>query len=301
MNNPSPLRYPGGKTAIYPIIAYAIQSNNLHDCTYVEPFAGGAGVSLKLLFDNVVNEVVINDADKAIYSFWRAIIESPGWFIDKIENTPITVQEWRVQRTIWEQATKYSKELGFAAFFLNRTNRSGILSAGPIGGYNQTGNYKIGCRFNKNSLIEKIYNISRFRNRIKVYNQDITILLEKYLPLISKGHDTFIYLDPPYYEKGQRLYLNHFSNEDHTRLKESVSKISCKWIMTYDDQPEIEQLYSDYQVHRFSINYSLSNKAKGGELMIFKDFSCIPSETVIDSLSKSVLFKIAEKDGYPHE
>ena len=171
MNNYSPLRYPGGKSAIYPVIANAIKQNELKKCTYIEPFAGGASVALSLLIDGAVDQVVINDADKAVYSFWRAITESPAWFVEKIRNTPITVDEWRIQHAVFQQSTRYSKELGFAMFFLNRTNRSGMLSAGPIGGYDQTGNYKIDCRFNKDVLIKKINHISKYRKKIKVYNE----------------------------------------------------------------------------------------------------------------------------------
>lgn len=291
MNNCSPLRYPGGKSAIAPVISYAISENGLKGCTYIEPFAGGASVALNLLMTGAAERIVINDADKAVYSFWRSIIESPKWFIEKIKSTPVTIDEWRVQRAVFQQSKKYSKELGFAMFFLNRTNRSGILTAGPIGGYDQTGNYKIDCRFNKESLIKKIDDISKYRRKIRVYNQDISVFLRRYLPLLSDEGDVFIYFDPPYYEKGQRLYLNHFSNTEHEQLSNVISRIECKWIMTYDDKKEIEKLYSAFETCRFSINYSLSNKKKGGELMIFKDASCMPSSEVIKKLPGLVLFE----------
>ena len=182
-------------------------------------------------------------------------------------------------------------------FYLNRTNRSGILSAGPIGGYEQNGDYKIDCRFNKDTLIEKIKTISKHRNKIKVYNQDISVFIKKYLPAENVAGDVFIYLDPPYYEKGQRLYLNHFSTSDHERLRADIAKIDCEWIMTYDDKVEIERLYSDFEKCHFSINYSLSNKPKGGELMIFKDRSCVPPFDTIKTLSKAVCFNNAEIGG----
>ena len=156
MSNYSPLRYPGGKSALYPVISSVIKSHRMKHCIYVEPFAGGAGIAWSLLIDGVVDRVIINDADKAVYSFWRAIMESTQWFVEKIRTTPITVNEWRKQRDILRNSKKYSKELGFAMFFLNRTNRSGILDAGPIGGYDQAGEYKIDCRFNRDELIRAI-------------------------------------------------------------------------------------------------------------------------------------------------
>lgn len=290
MSNYSPLRYPGGKSALYPVISSVIKSNRMKHCIYVEPFAGGAGIAWSLLIDGVVDRVIINDADKAVYSFWRAIMESTQWFVEKIRTTPITVDEWRKQRDILRNSKKYSKELGFAMFFLNRTNRSGILDAGPIGGYDQAGAYKIDCRFNRDELIRKILKIAEYRNKTKIYNQDISTFLKRFLPEGNENNEIFIYFDPPYYEKGQRLYMNFFSSKDHERLRDSVALINCRWIMTYDDKSEIEELYESYQKCRFSINYSLSNKKKGGELMIYKDTSCVPSSEVISKLSRAVSF-----------
>ena len=290
MSNYSPLRYPGGKSALYPVISSVIKSNKMNHCIYVEPFAGGASIAWSLLIDGVVDYAIINDADKAVYSFWRAIMESTQWFVEKIRTTPVTVDEWRTQRDILRNSKKYSKELGFAMFFLNRTNRSGILDAGPIGGYDQTGEYKIDCRFNRDVLIKKILKISEYRNKIKVYNQDIAVFLKRFLPQGNENTEIFVYFDPPYYEKGQRLYMNYFSSKDHERLRDSVALLDCKWIMTYDDKSEIDELYKSFRKCRFSINYSLSNKKKGGELMIFKDTSCVPPSEVIDKLSKAVSF-----------
>lgn len=290
MSNYSPLRYPGGKSALYPVISGVIKSNKMKHCIYVEPFAGGAGIAWSLLIDGVVDYVIINDADKAVYSFWRAVLESTRWFVEKIKKTSITVDEWQKQRDILRNSKKYSKELGFAMFFLNRTNRSGILDAGPIGGYNQTGEYKIDCRFNKDVLIKKILKIAEYRNKIKVYNQDISVFLKRFLPQGDENNRIFVYFDPPYYEKGQRLYMNYFSSKDHERLRDTVVSLDCKWIMTYDDKSEIDELYKNFQKCRFSINYSLSNKKKGGELMIFKDSTCIPPSEVVDRLSRAVSF-----------
>ena len=290
MSNYSPLRYPGGKSALYPVISSVIKSHRMKHCIYVEPFAGGAGIAWSLLIDGVVDRVIINDADKAVYSFWRAIMESTQWFVEKIRTTPITVNEWRKQRDILRNSKKYSKELGFAMFFLNRTNRSGILDAGPIGGYDQAGEYKIDCRFNRDELIRKILKIAEYRSKTKIYNQDISTFLKRFLPQGNENNEIFVYFDPPYYEKGQRLYMNFFSSKDHERLRDSVALLDCRWIMTYDDNPEIEELYESYQKSHFSINYSLSNKKKGGELMIYKDTSCVPSSEVISKLSRAVSF-----------
>ena len=294
MDNYSPLRYPGGKHALYPIVLNAIKLNKGNNKkikqVYVEPFAGGAGVACKLLINNEIDLVIINDADKAVYSFWRTVMESPKWFIQKIQETPVNIDEWKKQRRVFLEGKYFSKELGFAMFYLNRTNRSGIINAGPIGGYSQEGTYKIDCRFNKAMLISKIETLAKYRHKVKVYNQDVFGFLERYLPRETDTQKVFIYFDPPYFEKGQRLYLNHFSKLDHMNLRNAVVELNCKWIMTYDDRPEINDLYSNFIRSHFAINYSLSNKSKGRELMICKDKSCIPTVDALSKLTHAVVF-----------
>lgn len=195
--NYSPLRYPGGKSRIAPLIRLIIRGLERPEITYIEPFAGGAGVALSLLLEGDVQKIVINDYDKAIYSFWRAIKENPQAIIDLVEHTPITIEEWQRQKEIYNtQNNRYSIELGFSAFYLNRTNRSGILSAGPIGGYAQNGNYKIDARFNRETLIQRIQNIAAQRSRIVVYNKDIRSFIKRVIPRYA--HSAFVYFDPPY-------------------------------------------------------------------------------------------------------
>lgn len=175
--NYSPLRYPGGKTKIAPMVKLLIEKSGMKNVTYVEPFAGGAGVSLELLFSGEVDHIVINDYDKAIYSIWRAIIENTNQFVDLIENTEVSIDEWYRQKNIYtNQSNRYSVELAFATFFLNRTNRSGILAAGPIGGYAQNGNYLIDARYNKEELINRILRIAKYR-MIHVCNHEEGCLL----------------------------------------------------------------------------------------------------------------------------
>lgn len=205
--NYSPLRYPGGKSKIAPLIRLIIEKTGSSDITYIEPFAGGAGVALSLLIEGVVDQVVINDYDKAIYSFWRALKEAPQELIDLIEHTPLTIDEWKHQKDIYStQNKRYSVELGFAAFYLNRTNRSGILSAGPIGGYNQTGNYGMDARFNRDALIGRIQEIAKYKSQIVVYNKEIRSFISGVIPKYQAN--AFVYFDPPYFENGQRLYKN---------------------------------------------------------------------------------------------
>ncbi len=273
--NYSPLRYPGGKTKIAPMVKLLIEKTGMENITYIEPFAGGAGVSLELLFSGVVDRIVINDYDKAIYSIWRAIIEDTNQLVELINDTEVSINEWHKQKKIYvNQINKYSVELAFAAFFLNRTNRSGILAAGPIGGYEQNGNYLIDARYNKRNLIERIIKISERKKDIVVYNKDVRSFVKKYL---HKYDNSFVYLDPPYYKKGQELYKNFFVYNDHKEIADLLKKEKCVWMVTYDAEPEIEKLYSDYSVRYFDLSYCAAEKKKASEIMILCNRDLWPS------------------------
>ena len=279
MKNFSPLRYPGGKSKLTPFLESIIKRACPSCKTYIEPFAGGAGIALNLLFNQKVNNVVINDKDKAIYSFWKAILHETEAFLDKIKSTPVTIDEWYKQKYIYKKEKKYSLELGFATFFLNRTNRSGILTtAGPMGGYAQSGNWLIDSRYKRDDLIEKIKRISRHKNHIKVYNQDIFTFIRNIIPNFSD--DAFVYFDPPYYVKGKKLYQNFFVHEDHERLADCIkTQVRCPWIVTYDNSPEIAKMYQGFLSRTFDIEYSVSKRGVGTEIAIFKDQCYLPSES----------------------
>lgn len=264
----SPLRYPGGKTCLFPFFDKVIKEHGLKNVTYVEPFAGGAGAALALLFLEKVDKIVINDLDKAIYSFWKSAIFNSDKFIKKIYSTLVTIEERQKQRDIYNNPKSKEFELGFATFFLNRTNMSGILNGGPIGGIEQKGKYKIDARFNKWKLADKIHQLSLRKDRISVFNEDGLQLIRNYL----NKKDTFIYLDPPYYEKGAALYLNHYKKDNHAMLAEQLNQnADAFWLLTYDDKKEIKSLYEDRKIVKFSLNYNAYASRHGKEIMILSD------------------------------
>ena len=255
-----------------------MQNSNGNCRTYIEPFAGGAGVALSLLLENKVDNIVINDYDKAIYSFWRAIKEDTKKLIQLIDATPISVTEWKEQRNIYTSNNrKYSVELAFATFYLNRTNRSGVLNGGPIGGLEQTGNYSIDARYNKPELIRRVEMIAERKRDIHVYGQEIRTFITRIIP---KYRDSgFVYFDPPYFKKGKALYKNFFKPEDHAAIANTITRdVQCDWIVTYDDVPQIEALYQDYPRWKINLRYSISRESSSGsEIIVFKDDSYCPS------------------------
>ena len=264
----SPLRYPGGKTFLFPFFDSVIKKNGLQNITYIEPFAGGAGAALALLFLEKVERIVINDLDKAIYSFWKSAIFDSEKFIEKIYSTPITIKEWKMQKLIYIDSRANYFDRGFATFFLNRTNVSGILDGGPIGGVEQKGKWKIDARFNKEGLAERIRQLSLYKNRISVFNKDGVELINDYL----NKKNAFIYLDPPYYEKGATLYLNHYKKDDHELLAKRLNQNpEAFWLLTYDNKKEIKSLYPERKIVNFSLNYNAYESRKGREVMILSD------------------------------
>ena len=274
----SPLRYPGGKAKILEFIIKLIETNNSIGKHYVEPYAGGAGVALGLLINGYVSDVHINDIDDGIYSFWKSILKETDLFIEKIYNTPITLDEWKIQKYIYNNLGDFSCfEKGFATFFLNRCNRSGVITGGCIGGKDQLGEYKLDARFNKDDLVKRIKRIAQYSDHIHLYNEDTYLLLQNN-PL--KFSESIIYLDPPYYEKGYCLYRNHYGHQDHVRLADLLKKLNTLWIASYDNVPEIIDIYSGLRKREFNIHYSAGQKKQGKEVMFFSDLVVIPEKEI---------------------
>lgn len=274
----SPLRYPGGKGKLAPFMEYMIDQQGHRGGTYIEPFAGGAGIAIELLLRNVVSNIVINDYDKCVWSLWKAILTETDRFLEELNNAPITMDEWYRQREICHNNNdKYSFELGFAAFYMNRTNRSGIIKGGVIGGTEQSGKWKMDARFKKPDLIHRIEEIGKRKSNIHLYNKDINSFVVRYVPLYEDN--AFIYFDPPYFQKGEQLYMNYFKLEDHQRIEKTIrEKVNCDWIITYDYAKEIEDIYKDYNMSLYDLNYSVFSKCKASELIIFKDGIAMPSD-----------------------
>ena len=262
----SPLRYPGGKSKLTAYVLETMKLNGLEGGFYIEPFAGGCSIAWYLLLNGHVSKVYINDLDPAIHAFWYCVLYKTEELCQKIHTTPITMDEWYKQRDIYRSSPSDYLQLGFATFFLNRTNRSGIIKAGVIGGLSQNGNYKLDCRFNKERLIEQITAIAAKKDSIRLTNLDATQFIEEYLPDIQGK--ALVNIDPPYYVKGKGLYQNFFEHDDHYRLYESIKRINQPWIVTYDDTPEICGIYSEFEPESFGLTYTAQTKCKGSEVII---------------------------------
>ena len=281
MRYDSPLRYPGGKASLASFLTRTIELNDLHGCTYFEPFAGGAGAALRLLREKVVSEVRINDLDVRIIAFWNAVLGERERFVEAILTVPLSVAEWKKQREIYRRGdTSKEFDLGFATFYLNRCNRSGVLfRAAPIGGREQSGKWRIDARFNRAALAERVVAIWQRRERIHVTNLDAREFLVHHLPRGRERSRVFAYLDPPYHSNGNRLYLNHYRDGDHGQLARYMQRQhTLSWVMSYDDVPRIRDLYASCTVRRLSIRYSFQKKTETRELMIAPTHVHLPAE-----------------------
>jgi len=263
----SPLRYPGGKEDLSVVVEKIIDQNSLNNIEYAEPYAGGAGLALHLLFDEYVSHIYLNDINPAIFAFWTTVLNDTEQLCRNIRITPITVEEWTRQREVITNPEKHSTtELGFAAFFLNRTNYYGIMEGGIIGGKDQNGVYKMDCRFKKESLIERITRVAARKKDVSVTGLDAydfirTIINTNPNPCLS-------FLDPPYYQKGPKLYYNSYKPEDHVSLSNIVKlELKTPWIITYDDIPEINAMYTEFPTIGYEIDYSAAEKRRGREVM----------------------------------
>lgn len=275
---PSPLRYPGGKKKLTGFIKDVIECNDLLGGTYIEPFAGGASVALSLLFTEYVNNIVINDIDRSIYAFWHSVINSTEELCRLIRNTTVSVEEWDRQRAVQEHKGDCDVlELGFSTFFLNRTNRSGIVKGGIIGGREQTGKWKIDCRYNRADLIKRIEKVALYANRIELHNQDAIDFINAIRPVL--GANVLIYFDPPYYNPGAALYANFYTPDDHRELSEFIKCLDCKWMLTYDYTPDIIELYRDSERRLLTLSYTAAQKIRGSEMIAFSDDFIIPTGT----------------------
>ena len=282
----SPLRYPGGKAKIADFIKQVVKDNDLLDGVYVEPYAGGAAVALSLLMDEYVSRIIINDKDRSIYAFWYSVLYDTDRLCKLIEETPVTMETWWEQRTFQSVEKKETTDLltlGFSTFFMNRTNRSGIIKAGVIGGFDQRGNYKIDARYRKEDLIARIRRIASYADRIELHHEDAVDFVKHIVQVLPQN--TILYLDPPYYKKGRGLYMNYYEDADHEKIRDVITNVDTfRWVVSYDNSLFIKELYHSFRSQEFYLNYSANNNGKGTEVIFFSN-NCLVSEEALAKIN----------------
>lgn len=280
----SPLRYPGGKGKLSPFVYEVLKENDLLGGEYAEPYAGGAGVAIELLLSGHVKRIHLNDSSRAVHCFWYSILHHSEELCKKIKSASLTVEEWRRQKAILARPQEFNAlDLGFSLFFLNRCNRSGIPNGGLIGGLSQTGRWNMDARFPRNRLIARIEAIAEKRGSISLKNWDGEKFMREYVPKLPTK--SLVYLDPPYFNKASRLYLNHYKPEDHERISKIIQQeVSRPWIVSYDSVPQILGFYSARRSFVYDLQYSARNVYKGREIFVFSDCLQIPNASAVKSV-----------------
>lgn len=276
MKTSSPLRYPGGKSAMASLLRQIRKLNGLGASEIAEPFAGGAGASLSLLFQEDTPKIHLNDADPAIYDFWWTLINRPTPFLNMLDAVSVDIEEWMRQRDVYRQGRQISRlRRGFSAFYLNRCNRSGIImNGGPIGGVEQKGQWKIDARFNKPDLRRRCEKVSEYRDRISISGTDGITFINQLNP-----SSVLFFIDPPYFVKGSLLYLNLLDAGYHATLASKLKGMAdAAWIVTYDDCPEIRKLYQGWaNIRPFALRYAAAERRSGKEILITPKWMGLPN------------------------
>lgn len=293
----TPLRYPGGKQRLTPFITEILVQNNLIGGHYAEPYAGGAGVAIDLLLQRHVSAIHLNDASRAVYAFWHSILSYTEDFCRSVASTSLTVNEWLRHREIVRHPEDYDDlTLGFSTFYLNRCNRSGVLSGGLIGGLRQEGKWKMDARFPANELIRRIEAIAHYRNVITVHNLDAEAYIREYLPGLPTN--SLVYLDPPYFHKSSRLYLNVYQPDDHARIADVIqNELQVNWVVSYDAATEILDFYRQRQGFIYNLGYKAYQVYSGQEVFVFSDTLELPAQSSLSFINDALVLGAAQPIG----
>ena len=262
------------------MLGQIIELNSMQDSVYAEPYAGGAGAALRLLFGEYVSKILVNDLDYCIFCFWRSILGRTGQFLDLIENTPVTLDEWGNQRQIYLHPNRHSQlKVGFATFFLNRcTGQVFLWTVDQLVVSNKPGNGRSMPAYYRKTMTDRIEKIARYRDRIEISNLDAIEFLDTVIYPECDKNSVFVYLDPPYYEKGTKLYLNAYEHDDHAKVAEylQVWEHPFQWVLSYDDAPQIRRLYNECRKHQFGLTHTAYERRTGKELLIRREDLAVP-------------------------
>lgn len=266
----SPLRYPGSKSGLVDYFAAVVKSNLLIGSDFYEVYAGGGSISLGLLEKELVSHATLVELDPLVYAFWRSVKENHEGLCRKLQAIEVSMKTWKAYQKylVPDALNRFDLlDLGLAGLFFNRTNFSGIIGAGPIGGMNQNSDYKLDCRFNKARLAEQIRAIAAFKNRFSVVNADAISFLTRREQSLS-GEHCLVYLDPPYYQQGRKLYRYNYAHEQHKRLADFITQKTYPWIVSYDPHPKIKEFFAGQKIKTVSLDYAVKQSRKAKELLI---------------------------------
>lgn len=263
----TPFRYPGSKSSFASTVKSYVLHNDLQGCKIIEPYAGSAAVTLALVSEEICSSAVLGERDPLMFSFWKVALQQPDALINKIREADVSLERWHELRPLLECETPEEDrlvEMAFAALFFNRTNFSGVLHTGPIGGQDQSSAYKIDCRFNREDLIARVREIAKLGDRINVVFGDAVDLIKENKRRVTP----FFYIDPPYFVQGRKLYRHHYKLRDHVALSKSLGSVKFNWMLSYDNHDVIRSLYGEFKQVEKKFQYSTRVSKNEDELLI---------------------------------
>jgi DNA adenine methylase len=259
-------RYPGGKSKLRNSISehLNVYANKL-DLEYREPFFGGGSVGLKFISDNPQwKKVWINDKDLGVANLWTSVIRFPNELKKMVQDFKPSIEifdKYKLELLSNSTVSQNASEIvlhGFKKLAIHQISYSGLgtKSGGPLGGREQKSKYKIDCRWSPDYICKKIDKLHNQFSKLEIKHQSCTSF--DFEDLVNSTENSFIYLDPPYYIKGNELYQFGFTKEDHKKMADVLKYTNHPWILSYDDCPEVRRLYSWAEINIIYVNYSIT-------------------------------------------
>jgi DNA adenine methylase len=264
----TPLRYPGGKSRAVKHILPLIPEDCGELCS---PFLGGGSVELAVAERGT--RVHAYDLFEPVVWFWQALLQDPDqlaeiaddyrvhhpeYFTQKKDEPPVPVrgllkEDFHRLRAELRKDYTFSFENAAKFYAINRSSFSGATFSG---GWSKRASY---ARFTDSSI-----------ERIKNFNEpNLSVECADFKDSIPKHPNAFLYLDPPYLlgEDKDRLYGDNGSTHtgfDHKALYEILSQRKG-WVLSYNNCPEICDLYKDYEIIEAEWAYGMKNVGIKGE------------------------------------
>lgn len=261
----SPFRYPGGKTWLVPTVRQWLKQENIPVLELIEPFAGGGIISLTAAFERLAKHITMVEIDEEIAAVWEVILNGNNkWLADKILSYNLTIDN------VTAELNKPNKELSDIAFctiLKNRIFHGGILAKGSGMVKNGENGKGIASRWYPKTLHDRIVAIGYVKDRISFLKGDAFRILEQNL----ENDKAYFFIDPPYTVAGKRLYT-HF-DIDHEQLFALTAQLKGKFMLTYDDTPEIRQLADKYKLRYKTIPMKTTHHLQKNEIIISDNFS----------------------------
>ncbi len=261
----SPLRYPGGKTWLIPHIRHWLESADPPVVRLIEPFAGGATVTLTAVMEGFVDRALMAELDRDVAAFWHLALRQP-------DELMLQVQEFRATRfsvqMLDARAPRNLLEHGFRTLVLNRTRRGGILAPGAALAREGENGKGVASRWYPETMVGRIHSISEHADKISFCETDGLKLLATLLP--DLGPETAVFVDPPYTAGGKRAGARLYAHNelDHALLFKLLADSGVNFLMTYDCAPEILSLVQQHGLEAVQVMMKNTHHRKIPELVI---------------------------------